>query len=311
MPPPRRILVTGGGGFVGRHLCAALAAAYPEAAVLTPSVDVRDPAAVASMVRSTIPEVCIHLAAVSTIAAAQSGETEAWQVNLHGSLHLARAILHYAPRCQMLFASSADAYGGSVGSPLAIVEDAALAPTNVYAATKAAADLALGSMANEGLRVVRLRPFNHTGPGQSADFVVPAFARQISRIAAHLQAPLLKVGNLDTYRDFLDVRDVCAAYVASIDRRDALAPGTILNVGSGQARRIGDVLDALMAMAGVAVEVHSDPSRARANDIEFAYADIERARSLIEWQPTIPWSDTLGDVLADWQRRVAINSGEA
>src|SRR6185437_13750265 len=108
-----------------------------------------------------------------------------------------------------------------------IAERVSLAPINAYGATKAAADLALGSMAEHGLRCVRLRPFNHTGPGQSEQFVVAAFARQIARIAAGLQPPLLEVGNIDTRRDFLDVRDVCSAYAACIERAATLAPGTI------------------------------------------------------------------------------------
>ena len=148
----------------------------------------------------------------------------------------------------MLFISSADAYGGASPSGASIHEAAPLAPSNLYAATKAAADLALGSMIGQGLRLVRLRPFNHTGPGQSANLVIPAFARQVARISAGRQAPLLEVGNLDPWRDFLDVRDVCAAYLACIERRDTLAPGSIINIGSGLARRIGDVLAELMEL---------------------------------------------------------------
>ena len=150
----------------------------------------------------------------------------------------------------MLFVSSSDAYGGSFRAALRVTEDTPLAPMNVYSATKAAADLALGSMAVRGLRVVRLRSFNHTGPGQSAQFAVAAFARQIARIGAGLQPPSLRVGNLDTWRDFLDVRDVCRGYVACIAQRDTLAPGTILNLASGQPRRIGDVLHELQAHGG-------------------------------------------------------------
>jgi len=300
--PPHRILLTGAGGFVGRHLVSALAAAWPGAALLADPVDVRDADAVAAMVAAGRPDVCVHLAAVATQAAARDDEDRAWAVNLHGTLHLARAILRHAPECHLLFVSSADAYGGGVaGAPIG--EDVPLAPKNLYAATKAAADLALGGMVGQGLRVVRVRPFNHTGPGQSADLAIPAFARQIARIAAGRQAPLLEVGNLDPVRDFLDVRDVCAAYVASVARREALAPGTILNIGSGEPRRIGDILAELLALAGVAAEVRAAPSRTRADDVARVCADAGRARALLGWRPMVPWAQTLRDVLEDWRER--------
>ena len=148
----------------------------------------------------------------------------------------------------------------------AISEDVPLAPRNLYAASKAAADLALGAMTVDGLRVVRVRPFNHTGPGQSPDLVVAAFARQVARIAAGVQAPVIDVGSLESWRDFLDVRDVCAAYMACIDRRHEIAPGTILNIGSGIARRIGDVLMELVALGGVQAEVRAAAGRMRSEN---------------------------------------------
>jgi GDP-4-dehydro-6-deoxy-D-mannose reductase len=303
--PPRRILLTGATGFVGRHLGTALATAYPGVVLLTDSVDLRDGEAVAASVAAAQPEVCVHLAAVATQAAARQDEDRAWDVNLHGTLRLAHALLRRTPDCQMLFVSSADAYGGAGPAGAPIAEDAPLAPKNLYAATKAAADLALGAMAEQGLRVVRLRPFNHTGPGQSADLVIPAFAHQVARIQAGRQAPVLQVGNLDTWRDFLDVRDVCAAYVACIDRREALAPGTILNIGSGQPRRIGDVLAELMALACITAEVRAEPARTRPNDVVRTVADTAQARTLLGWNPAVPWSQTLADVLEDWSARVA------
>ena len=266
---------------------------------------------VATAVEDALPEVCIHLAAVSSVAAAERDADRAWQVNLHGTLHLARSILRHAPECQLLFASSSDAYGGSFRAGTPVTEDTVLAPMNVYGASKAAADLALGSMAMRGLRVVRLRAFNHTGPGQSAQFVVAAFARQIARICAGLQPPLLQVGNLDAWRDFLDVRDVCSGYVACIARRDTLAPGTILNLASEQAHRIGDVLSELQAMAGVEVEVQVDQSRVRESDLRLAGGDATRARQVLGWAPTIPWTTTLRDVLEDWRGRVLGEAGEA
>jgi len=302
---PRRILVTGAGGFVGRHLQPALRAAFPDAALLTDPFDITDPAAADSAVGAARPDVVVHLAAVAAIPAARLDPGRAWQVNLLGTLNVARAVLARAPRCTLLFASSADIYGASFRAGTPLDEQALLAPLNTYSATKAAADLALGAMATEGLRVLRVRAFNHTGPGQAPEFVVPAFAEQVTRIAAGLQPPVLRVGALDPLRDFLDVRDVCAAYAACLARADALAPGTVLNLASGQPRRVGDVLAALMAAAGVRAEVATDAGRLRPTDIPVAAGDAALARRVLGWVPSIPWEQTIADVLADWKTRVS------
>jgi len=300
-----QILVTGAAGFVGRHLTDALAAEYPDATLLTQAFDVRDAETVSGVIRSVMPDSCIHLAAISTIAAAQADEDQAWEVNLHGTLNLARAILQHAPKCQLIYASTADIYGASFGSRTALAENALLAPVNLYSATKAAADIALGSMAAaRGLRVVRLRPLNHTGPGQASQFVVAEFARQVTRIAAGLQPPVLRVGNLDPQRDFLDVRDVCAAFVACIARRDDLRFGEIINLASGAARRMGEILNDLQALAGIAAEVQVEDARRRTTDVPVARVDATHARNVLGWTPTIPWTRTLQDVLDDWRERL-------
>jgi nucleoside-diphosphate-sugar epimerase len=306
----RRILVTGAAGFVGSHLIPALTAAFPHAVVASSSFDLTDHRAMQDAIAEDPPDACVHLAAIAAIPAAQQDPDAAWRVNLHGTLALARTLMAAAPACIFLFPSTADAYGRSFQSGLPATEATALAPMNTYSATKAAADLALGAMVGEGLRLIRARPFNHTGPGQSAAFVVPAFARQVARIAAGLQSPVLQVGALDPLRDFLDVRDVCAAYVQCLVRASDLQPGIILNISSGQKRRIGDILAELLMLAETTAVVQNDVARLRPSDIQTASGDSSAARTLLGWAPQIPWQITLTDTLNDWRARVLVEADQ-
>ena len=310
---PRRILLTGASGFVARHLIPRLRADFPGAELVLcgegqTRLDITDAAAVRALVARVRPEACVHLAAIVAVAEARRDPGLAWRVNVLGTLALAEAIREFVPACLLVFASSADIYGRSFQSGRPLDETAAAAPMNAYGATKAAADLALGAMAGDGLRCVRLRPFNHTGAGQSTSLAVPAFARQIARVAAGKQAPVLEVGALDPFRDFLDVRDVCAAYSACIARAERLAPGAVFNIASGTPRRMGDVLAQMLDLAGVQAEVTTAAARLRPSDIPTACGDAGAARSVLGWSPVIAWEDTLRAVLADWTMRVAMEA---
>jgi GDP-4-dehydro-6-deoxy-D-mannose reductase len=261
------------------------------------------------MITSARPDGLVHLAAIAAIGDARADPGRAWAVNLHGTLNLAHAILAHAPQCRFVHASTADLYGASFRAGAALDETALLAPLNIYGATKAAADLALGVLAGEGLCVVRVRPFNHTGPGQLPNFAVPAFARQIMRIAAGEQPPVLQVGDLEAYRDFLDVRDVCAAYAACLRPGLELPPGAILNIASGTPRRIGDVLADLLDLACVTATIETQTQLLRRSDIPMAAGDAGVARRLLGWSPHIPWRVTLADVIEDWRIRVSAGQG--
>ncbi|WP_419730946.1 GDP-mannose 4,6-dehydratase [Lichenicola sp.] len=301
----RRILVTGLSGFVGQHLARAMQDVLPDSELLPLTCDVTDADAVQEAVATLSPDACLHLAAISAIPVARAAPDRAWAVNLQGTLNLARALHAERPDAWFLHVSSGDAYGASFKLERPLDEDAPLAPINTYGATKAAADMAMSAMAAEGFRVIRLRPFNHTGPGQAPDFAIPAFARQIALIRAGRQEPILRTGSLTAFRDFLDVRDVCRAYALCLRHANGLAPGTILNIASGTARRIGDVLQGLLALSGVAVSIETDPSRARPTDIPLAIGNAGRLRDRVGWDPEITWEQTLRDVLDDWTLRIA------
>lgn len=313
----RRILVTGASGFVGQHLRDALRAAFPEAVLVAASrgeevtgwdevvaLDLLDPASCAPAIGQAAPDAVVHLAALAAVGESFRDPLRTWQANLFGTLALGEAVRERAPGALFLLASSAEVYGLSFQEGRPLAEDAPLRPTNPYAASKAAADLAVGEMALRGLRAVRMRPFNHTGAGQTDAFVVPAFARQAAMIAAGRQEPVLRVGALERWRDFLDVRDVCAGYVAALQAADRLEPGQVFNLASGQPRRVGDILADLLRLAGVDPRIEAEEGRMRPTDVLRTEGDASAAARVLGWRPSIPWESTLASVLDDWKRRI-------
>jgi GDP-4-dehydro-6-deoxy-D-mannose reductase len=297
----KRIFVTGAEGFVGGHLLPVLRETFADAEILgldATRLDITDREAAFAFMAAWRPDACIHLAGIAAIGAAGADPARAWAVNFFGPINIAEAILAHAPACRMMFVSSAEVYGGSFRSGAALDESAALNPMNLYAATKAAAEMALCAQAAAGLRLLRLRPFNHTGAGQTAAFVVPAFAAQIARIEAGAQPPVIHVGALTPERDFLDVRDVCAAYAAALARFDQLPNNAVLNIASGRPVRIAEILRRLLALSDQRIEIREDPARIRPVEIPLAYGDASLAARLLDWRPRHRLDETLSAVLA-------------
>lgn len=302
-----RALLTGGRGFVGRRLAAVLRERHPdwriEAPDRTPTagepevLDVTDAAAVEAWVRDRRPDVAVHLAAVAAVTAATRDPRHAWRVNLDGTLNLVLALQTHAPDAHLVFISSAEVYGRSLDSSEPVTEAALLQPVNPYAASKAAADILVRQAAIAGLSSSVLRAFNHTGPGQAEDFVAPSFAGQVARIEAGLQPPVLKTGDLDDERDFLDLDDVVDAYAAVIDARGRLQPGEVFNVASGRAVRIGDIVEALLSRARVPITVERDPARMRRTTVRRIVGDASHLTARTGWRPRRALDDTLARML--------------
>jgi GDP-4-dehydro-6-deoxy-D-mannose reductase len=291
-----RAFVTGGGGFAGRHLLALL----PDA--VAPSrgeVDLLDAAAVRDAVREAAPSAVFHLAALASVGRSWEAPAETVTRNVAMTAHLFDAVRLEAPSAVVVMAGSGEVYGPPERLP--VDESAPLRPQNPYAASKAACDLLAGQYADGfGMRVVRMRPFNHAGPGQSDDYVVGTLTRQVAEAeAAGLGEAVLRTGNPDSARDFTDVRDVARAYAAA-----ASLEGGTFNVATGEAATVRDLISLVRAAARLPVRHEIDPARVRAHDVPEIRGSAERLREATGWRPEIPLERTVADALDDWRRRL-------
>jgi len=299
-----RVLVTGADGFVGRHLCRHLRENGDEvieahgpradgAGVPGLAVDVTRPDSVKACVAEARPEAVVHLAGQSSVARSHQDPALAFAVNAMGAVNLLVAIKESAPKARMLLVGSGEMYG-AVAPGTRAAEDAPLEPLSPYAAAKCAAEVAALQFARGyKLDIVCTRPFNHLGPGQDPNFVVPSFAAQIGRIKAGQAEPLLKVGDLSPIRDFSHVRDVVAAYRLLLHRGES---GSAYNVCSGQGRTIRSLLDEMLQLSGVTARVELDPSRLRPAEIPSLVGDPSRLLAL-GWEPRLSATAALREVL--------------
>jgi len=294
-----RVFVTGARGFVGGHLVPRLLDEGFEVEATDRELDVCDRAAVATKLEALRPEAIIHLAAQSSVAASAEDPDRTRRVNVGG----ARSVLEGALRCpsrpRVLLVGSADQYGSAeLGAP-PFREDSPLAPASAYARSKAEAERLGAEFAGRGLEVLRIRAFSHSGPGQSDAFALSSFARQIAEIEAGRREPVLRVGNLEAVRDYLDVADVVEAYLRLLDPQVA---ADVYNVASGVGRRLGDLLGAMLDLAALRSAIECDSERFRPADC--LVGDAGRLRAATGWKPAVPIERMLGRLLDDWRRKV-------
>lgn len=298
-----RVMVTGASGFVGRRLLPRLARAGHDAVGIDREVEIQDARALAARIAAIRPEAVIHLAALSSVAHSLRTPDACYRVNFLGTRALLTSVAAEAPGARILLVGSADAYSATSPRAEALTEATPLRPRSPYARSKAAAEL-LGRLAlARGLDVVCVRAFNHTGAGQSDQFVVSSFARQLAAIASGRAEPLLRVGNLDSVRDFLHVDDVIEAYLGLLDRNVA---ADVYQVAGGIGISIRSVLDALIGIAGIAPRIEIDAERWRPTD--WLVGDATRLHRATGWQPRIAIDTLLREVYRDWRVRDAPGS---
>lgn len=297
-----RAFVTGASGFVGPYLIRYLldlgyevvggvhgtGARLPEGCRRLP-LDVTDSEALRRAISDVRPDEVYHLAGLTRPA---SGAVEEfYRVNFGGALNLLEAVRERAPEAAVLLVGSAYAYG-KVDHPIAETEP--LEPVNHYGVSKAAADMLARSYALEGLRVVCARPFNHSGPAQSPDFVLPSLVRQFAEIKAGKREPVIKLGNLDSVRDLADVRDIVRGYRLALQRGRS---GEAYNFGSGRGTPVRELFETVLREAGVEVDLVTEPSRERRTDIPYLVADASKAREELGWETEKTLRETVRDMM--------------
>ncbi len=260
-----------------------------------------DAARLAEVVREVRPDGVFHLAAFTSPSASFGDPDAAYRANLFGSLNVFAAVHAAARRCRIVWVGSSDAYGQVGKDEIPVTEKNSFRPLSPYAVSKAAADLAAFQWSRAyGLDVVRMRPFNHTGPGQDPQFVCSDFARQLVAVERGARPPQIEVGNLDVTRDFSDVRDVVRAYVLAWERAET---GEAYNVCSGIGRTTRQIFDTLVQLSGVRATAVVTPQRQRPVEVPRLVGSAAKLHAVTGWSPAISWEQTLRDLLGDWRQR--------
>jgi len=305
-PPPsdrQRLLVTGHKGFVGQHVLASASSfAGFEICVPERDYDLLDAAGLGAVIDEMRPDAVLHLAGLTFVPDAVRDPERAIQVNVIGTLRLLQALRQRGFRGPMVYVSSGDVYGVVTPEQLPITELAPVQPRNPYAVSKVSAELLCRQWAlTEAWPICVARPFNHIGAGQGAQFVVAKIASQIARIKAGYLPPRLELGDIDVSRDFLDVRDVIAAYFALLERGEA---GEIYNICSGRERTIRELVQRMLALADVDVELIVDKAALRPTEQRRVVGSNKKIMQATRWAPSVDLDQTLRSILLDWEERI-------
>ena len=314
----RRVLVTGVTGFAGSHLVDYMLTRndceifgiqrwrsplenveHFKDRITLVECDLRDASSTRDTLERIRPDWVFHLAAQSFVPTSWSAPTESLTTNVLGELNLFEAVRRIGLSCRIQLACSSEEYGMVYPDELPIKETNPLRPLSPYAVSKVAQDmLGYQYFMSYGMKIVRTRGFNHTGPRRAPVFVCSDFARQIIDIEKGLKPPVMEVGNLDAKRDFTDVRDMVRAYWLSLEKG---TPGSVYNICTGRSYSIREILGKLVEISGVRVDVRTDKGRLRPSDVPLLEGDNSVFRKDTGWEPVIPMEKTLADLLDFWR----------
>lgn len=299
-----KIILTGSSGFVGSYVnqilpCTPLADENG-------AIDLRDIKRI-KLFLSPKPhtlsfDAVIHLAAQSFVPESFDKPLETFDINFIGTYNLFSALKEYGFHGKILYISSGDIYGLVGEDKLPITEDYPLKPRNPYAVSKAAAEaLCYQWSITEDIEIIIARPFNHIGPNQSERFVVSSFAKQIIEVELGLRKPVISTGDIDTTRDFLDVRDVANAYKLLLEKG---VNSDIYNVCSGTETTVRSIINTMFEITGVDAKIEIDNNKLRPNEQKRVYASFEKIKKITGWEPKIPLKQSLTDILNYWRKKL-------
>ncbi len=317
-----RVLITGITGFAGSHLADYILENHPDDKVCGVvrwrsrmenvlhirdkielfEADLKDIVSLKKCLAEIEPDVIFHLAAQSYVPASWRLPKETFAINAVGQINLFEAVLDLKLSPKIQVAGSSEEYGLVYPDEVPIKETNPLRPLSPYAVSKVAQDfLGWQYFKSYGLRTVRTRGFNHTGPRRGEVFICSNFAKQIVEIEKGKREPVIHVGNLEAKRDFTDVRDTARAYWLSLEKGEE---GEVYNIGTGRAYSMNEVLEILLSLSNVNVKVEVDKRRLRPSDVPILLPDCTKFREKTGWEPKIPFKQSLEDLLNYWRERV-------
>jgi GDP-4-dehydro-6-deoxy-D-mannose reductase len=290
-------LIIGGSGFVGTHM----QTRSPDWSCTTAvgrDVDIRDREALKALVRAVKPSYVVNLASITTVKEASDSPKDSYDISFYGTLNILEVLKEYGFDGTFLYISSSEVYGHPSVANLPLTEDSALLPMNQYSVGKIAAEYLCSYWHNSNnFKTIIVRPFTHIGPGQSDRFSIASFASQISKILLNNKNPMIEVGNLDTTRDFTDVRDIVDAYWLLLKLGRG---GEVYNVCSGQEVTIRSVLQKLICVSEKEISIQVDLERLRNTEQQRVFGCAKKIYETTGWSPIIDINNTLTDTLNYW-----------